>query len=149
MVDDIEDGAVFVGMTALHPPRLSIPQGGFRLDAGFPSPATDYREDALDLNEYLIRHKAASFIFQVKGQSMRDAGILEGDRVIVDRAITPQHGQIVNAVVNGNFTIKRLYWRNGTVELHPENPEYQPISFGSMDELEIWGVVTGAFRRYI
>ena len=71
------------------------------IPAGFPSPATDYIEDGLDLNEYLVRHKAASFMFKVQGHSMRDAGIVDGDKVVVDRSIEPQHNQIVIAVVNG------------------------------------------------
>jgi DNA polymerase V len=120
----------------------------FRLPAGFPSPAADYIESTLDLNDYLIRHKAASFLFSVQGYSMRDAGIMDGDKVVVDRAVEPQHNHIVVAVVDGHYTIKRLYRRRGCVELRPDNPEFKPICFAGDRQLEIWGVVTGVVRRY-
>jgi DNA polymerase V len=128
--------------------RQALPHAASRLSAGFPSPATDYLQETLDLNDYLIRHKAASFLFQVKGASMRDAGILDGDKVVVDRAATPQHGQIVVAVLEGEFTIKRLYWRHGQVELRPENPAFRPILVNQEAQFEIWGVVVGLVRRY-
>ncbi|MDB5886401.1 MAG: response UmuD protein Serine peptidase family [Polaromonas sp.] len=118
------------------------------IPAGFPSPATDYIEGGLDLNEYLVRHKAASFMFRVQGHSMQGAGIVDGDKVVVDRSIEPQHNQIVIAVVDGEYTIKRLYRKNGSVELHSENPAFKPICFKDGCQLEIWGVVVGVVRRY-
>jgi DNA polymerase V len=119
-----------------------------RLSAGFPSPAADYVEDGLDLNEYLVRNKPASFMFTVKGDSMMNAGIVEGDKVIVDRSINAKSKDIVVAVVNGEYTIKRLFKSTSKVELRPENPAYQPIVFKEGCELEIWGVVVGVVRRY-
>jgi DNA polymerase V len=119
-----------------------------RLSAGFPSPAADYAEDGLDLNDYLVRNKPASFMFSVKGDSMVNAGIVEGDKVIVDRSINARSKDIVVAVVNGEYTIKRLYKTASRVELRPENPNYQPIVFKEGSELEIWGVVVGVVRRY-
>jgi DNA polymerase V len=119
-----------------------------RLSAGFPSPAADYAEDGLDLNEYLVRNKPASFMFTVKGDSMMNAGIVEGDKVIVDRSINAKNKDIVVAVVNGEYTIKRLYKTAAKVELRPDNPAYQPIVFKEGSELEIWGVVVGVVRRY-
>ena len=119
-----------------------------RLSAGFPSPAADYAEDGLDLNEYLVRNKPASFMFTVKGDSMMNAGIVEGDKVIVDRSVNAKSKDIVVAVVNGEYTIKRLYKTDVKVELRPENPAYQPIVFKEGSELEIWGVVVGVVRRY-
>ena len=118
------------------------------IPAGFPSPATDYIEDGLDLNEYLVRHKAASFMFRVQGHSMQGAGIVDGDKVVVDRSIEPQHNQIVVAVVDGEYTMKRLYFKNGLVELRSENPAFKPICFTAENQLEIWGVVVGVVRRY-
>ena len=131
-----------------YAPSAPVPQFVTRLSAGFPSPATDYMEEALDLNTFLIRHKAATFVFAVKGHSMRDAGIVDGDKVLVDRSVKPKHGQIVVAVVNGDYTIKRLYSTAGRIELHPENPEFQPRTFQDGEQLEIWGVVVGVIRRY-
>lgn len=119
-----------------------------RISAGFPSPAADYAEDGLDLNDYLVRNKPASFMFTVKGDSMMNAGIVEGDKVIVDRSINAKSKDIVVAVVNGEYTIKRLYKTDAKVELRPENPAYQPIVFKEGSELEIWGVVVGVVRRY-
>ena len=133
----------------LDPPSSTSPLFLCSIPAGFPSPATDYIEDGLDLNEYLVRHKAASFMFKVQGHSMRDAGIVDGDKVVVDRSIEPQHNQIVIAVVDGEYTIKRLYRRNGGVELRSENPAFKPICFKAESQLEIWGVVVGVVRRYV
>lgn len=118
-----------------------------RIPAGFPSPAADYVEEGLDLNDYLIPHRSSTFIFTVVGDSMKDAGILDGDKVVVDRAIAPRHRHIVIAVVNQEYTIKRLYQRDGMLELRPENPAYQPIRLNGLDELCIWGVVTGVLRK--
>ena len=132
----------------LDPPPSTSPLFLCSIPAGFPSPATDYIEDGLDLNEYLVRHKAASFMFKVQGHSMRDAGIVDGDKVVVDCSVEPQHNQIVIAVVNGDYTIKRLYRKNGRVELRAENPAFKSICFTDGSQLEIWGVVVGVVRRY-
>ena len=132
----------------LEPPPFTAPLFLCSVPAGFPSPATDYIEDGLDLNAYLVRHKAASFMFKVQGHSMRDAGIVDGDKVVVDCSIEPQHNQIVIAVVNGDYTIKRLYRKGGRVELHAENSAFKPILFTDGNQLEVWGVVVGVVRRY-
>ena len=125
-----------------------LPYFLFSVQAGFTSPADGYIEKALDMNDYLIRNEDASFIFRISGQSMHDAGILDGDKVVVDRSIYPRHGDIVIAVVDGDFTIKRLFQRGQRIELHPENPEFRPIVFREGQELKIWGVVVSAVRRY-
>jgi DNA polymerase V len=119
-----------------------------RISAGFPSPATDYVEEGLDLNDYLVRNKPATFMFTVKGDSMTGASIEEGDKVVVDRAQHPKHGDIVVAVVDGEYTIKRLFKHMGRVELRPENSDYPPIVFHDGSELMVWGVVVGVVRRY-
>ena len=131
-----------------EPPVFEIRVFGDRLSAGFPSPATDYLENTLDLNQYLIHNKAATFIFTVKGDSMIDASIEDGDKVIVDRSIKARHRHIVVAVVNNEYTIKRFYKYAGRIELHPENPRYSAITFSEGSELQIWGVVIGVVRRY-
>lgn len=119
-----------------------------RISAGFPSPAGDYVEDGLDLNTYLVQNKPATFLFTVKGDSMIGAGICDADKVVVDKALKPKHKDIVVAVVDGEYTIKRLYQVRGRVELQPENPNYTPITFEQGRELQIWGVVVGVVRRY-
>ena len=127
---------------------LLLPLAAHRVPAGFPSPATDYLEDGLDLNAYLVQHPAATFLFSVQGHSMQGAGILDGDKVVVDRSVQARHGHIVIAVVDSEFTLKRLYQRHNRLELHPDNPDFQPIRLTPGKQLEIWGVVVGAVRRY-
>jgi DNA polymerase V len=119
-----------------------------RVPAGFPSPADDYAETALDLNTYLVRNKTATFFFRVIGDSMTGAHIHDGDLLVVDRSIEPRHGHIVLAVINSEYTVKRLHNLNGEIELRAENPAYPPIRFREHDELQVWGVVTGAVSRF-
>ncbi|MGS0744297.1 LexA family protein [Glaciimonas sp. GG7] len=132
---------------AQAPIVCSIPLFLNKVPAGFPSPAADYIEDGLDLNDYLVKHKAASFYFTVEGDSMSGAGILNGDRVLVDRSIEPKHGHIVVAVISNEFTLKRLYRWRGVVELRPENPAYKIIRVSEDDDLQIWGVVAAVVRK--
>ncbi|MBU3607379.1 translesion error-prone DNA polymerase V autoproteolytic subunit [Polynucleobacter sp. AP-Mumm-500A-B3] len=119
-----------------------------RISAGFPSPAADYAEEGLDLNHYLVQNKPATFMFTVKGDSMLGAGICDGDKVVVDKALKPKHKDIVVAVVDSEYTIKRLYQLRGRIELQAENPSYQAITFNEGSELQIWGVVVGVVRKY-
>jgi DNA polymerase V len=133
---------------AQEPPAFELRLLSHRISAGFPSPATDYVEDGLDLNEFLVQNKPATFLFTVKGDSMSGAAIEEGDLIIVDRSRTARHNNIVVAVVDGEYTVKRLYKQSGQVELRPENPKYHPIRFDDKHgELAIWGVVVGLVRR--
>ena len=119
-----------------------------RISAGCPSPAADYAEDGLDLNHYLVQNKPATFMFTVKGDSMLGAGICDGDKVVVDKALKAKHKDIVVAVVDSEYTIKRLYQLRGRVELQAENPNYQAITLKEGSELQIWGVVVGVVRKY-
>lgn len=114
----------------------------WKVPAGFPSPAADYAYKSIDLNEHLIRNKEATFVFRVKGDSMTGVGINEGDELLVDRSIEPRHGHIVVAILNGDFTVKRLHQRGGVVKLIAENPRYAPIVLKDGQELVVWGVVT-------
>jgi len=121
-----------------------------RVPAGFPSPAQDYLDDSIDLNaEILVRgHEASTYILRVVGFSMVGAGIFDGDRVVVDRALTAQHGDVVVAILNGDLTIKTLGTIDGALALIPENPHFQPIVPKDGDVMEIWGVVTHALRSF-
>lgn len=110
--------------------------------AGFPSPAEDFVEGPLDLNRYLIHHPAATFFVRVIGDSMIGVGIYPHDLLIVDRAVTPIHGSIVIAVVNGDLTVKRLHQHGERISLLPENPVYEPIHITAAMAFEVWGVVT-------
>ena len=131
-----------------NPAEKSLRLVTHRLSAGFPSPASDYEEESLDFNSYLVENKPATFVFSVRGDSMIGASIENGDKVVVDRARTPKHQDIVVAVVDGEYTIKRLFRRTGKIELRAENPAYPPIVFSQANELVIWGVVVGVVRRY-
>jgi DNA polymerase V len=110
--------------------------------AGFPSPAEDYIEQSLDLNEYLIKHPAATFFVRVSGDSMIGAGIHDGDMLIVDKALEAINGKVVVAVVDGEFTVKRLMRAERKIFLVPENPCYPDIDISGKEDSEIWGVVT-------
>ena len=120
----------------------SFPRMSHSVRAGFPSPADDYVEKRIDLNEELIQHREATFFLRVRGHSMINAGIDDGDELIVDRAIAPEHNRIVVAAVDGELTVKRFYRRNGIIKLIAENPHYPDIEFKSEQEMMIWGVVT-------
>lgn len=119
-----------------------------RPQAGFPSPGDDQVEVALDLNDLLITHPDASFFVRVSGDSMQDAGIYEGDILVVDRAIEARIGSIVVAAVNGELVVKRVEKKHGQLVLVSENVEYAPILIGEGEECFVWGVVVGSVRQF-
>lgn len=116
------------------------------VSAGFPSPADDYKEKKLDLNDLLIRQPEATFFAKASGDSMTGAGIFDGDMLIVDRSITATDGKIVIAVVNGELTVKRFKLVGRTAQLHAENPKYSPITLCESDNVNVWGVVTNVIH---
>jgi repressor LexA len=116
------------------------------VEAGFPSPAEEELSDTISLDDLLIKNREATFLLNVSGDSMSDAGILPGDMVIVDKGQTPKSGDIVIAEVDGAWTMKYLIKRGESVTLLPANPKYQPIS--PKAELKIAGVVTAVVRKY-
>ncbi|MDO7520299.1 translesion error-prone DNA polymerase V autoproteolytic subunit [Acinetobacter baumannii] len=128
-----------------------IPLATERIAAGFPSPAQDDIEQALDLNEYLIRNENATFIVKANSLSMLDAGIDIDDPLIVDRSIPAKSGDIVIALIDNDFTVKRLMidtqFQPPKVWLKAENPDYQNIYIEEGQELVIWGVVTYNLKR--
>jgi len=127
------------------PISLPRPMYSGKVSAGqsrFPSPAQDYEQKFLDLNERYISNPPATFFFEVKGNSMEGAGIFEGDTVIVDRAVKPKSSSIVIAAVDGEWMVKRLYKRGDSVKLLSEHPDHPPIAFSEGQELTIFGVVT-------
>ncbi|MDE3207504.1 MAG: translesion error-prone DNA polymerase V autoproteolytic subunit, partial [Pseudomonadota bacterium] len=128
-------------------PRRYVPCLTSKVVAGFPSPADDHIEKYLDLNEHLVIHPQATFMLRVSGWSMRDAGIFDGDEIIVDRAISPEDGHVVVAIVNGEMTVKRLSMTSDGVCLMAAHPDFQPIGFQEGEELVIWGVVTRVLHK--
>lgn len=119
-----------------------LPMYGNRLSAGFPSPADDFLDKKIDLNEHLIKHPAATFFIRVEGDSMIHAGIFSGDTLIVDRSLQAENGKVVVAVLNGEFLVKRLKKIRNKIFLEAENPKYKPIEITESVPFEIWGVVT-------
>ena len=117
------------------------------VSAGFPSPATDYMENKLDLNEYLIQHPTATYIVKANGPSMTDAGILSGDLLIVDRSITPRNDNIVIASIFGDLTVKKLKKKDQSLFLISANSEYPSIQVKEEMECFIWGVVTYVIHK--
>ena len=110
--------------------------------AGFPSPAGDYLEKQIDLNDELISNKAATFLVRVSGRSMEDANIFDGDVLIIDRSLEPKNQAIIVAVIDGDFTVKRLEYKGDKVWLIPENTDFTPIDVSGNESFRVWGVVT-------
>ena len=120
-----------------------------KISAGFPSPATDYMENKLDLNEHLIKHPAATFIVKANGISMIEAGISSGDLLIVDRSVSPRNDNIVIASILGDLTVKKLQKKNQSFFLMSANKSYPSIEVKEEMECFIWGVVTYVIHKTI
>jgi DNA polymerase V len=118
------------------------------VQAGFPSAADDYLDRNIDLNEHLIKHPAATFFVKVKGDSMIGAGIYSGDMLIVDRSQESKNNSVVVAILNGEFTVKRLRKQEGKIFLIAENPNYKPIEIIPGMDFEVWGVVLHAIHSF-
>ena len=119
--------------------------------AGFPSPADEYRHETLDFNRDYIKHPEASFYGDVSGNSMKDAGIFDGDRVIIDRAVEPHDGSIVLAWWNGDFTMKYLdltHRDEGYIELRPANDDFPVFKIDDPDNFKVWGTVIHLIRTF-
>ena len=122
--------------------NILVPYALEKISAGFPSPAQDYIDKALDMNEHLIKNETATFIVKVASLSMLNAGIEIDDELIVDRSLDAKHGDIVVALIDNDFTVKRLMIDEKGQWLKAENPEYKNIYLQEGQELIIWGVVT-------
>tara|TARA_Y100000589_G_scaffold26733_1_gene22185 strand:- start:7870 stop:8265 length:396 start_codon:yes stop_codon:yes gene_type:complete len=128
--------------------KVKIPLFGDCIPAGFPSPADDYQEDNIDLNEYLIRNPFSTFFLKVKGDSMINAGIQDQDLIIVDKSLTAKPGNIVIATIDGDFTVKRLEKKNDELYLKAENDSYPDFSFNNYSDIHIWGVVICSIHKF-
>lgn len=126
---------------------LHLPLFSACVEAGFPSPADNYLERSIDLNEELIGNHAATFCVRVRGESMRDAGIHSGDVLIIDRSLRPVDRQIVVAIINGEFTVKRYRRKGDRIFLEAENPAFKPIEITEEQDFRIWGVVTYTIHK--
>ena len=129
--------------------RFRIPLLNDSVSAGFPSPADDYTEENIDLNEHLISNPFSTFFLRVKGDSMINAGIKDKDLIIVDKSLIAKPGNIVIAMIDGEFTIKRLSIKNDELYLKAENHNYPDFSFKNHIDVQIWGVVIYSIHSYI
>ena len=130
------------------PSPLILPVEGDCVRAGFPSPAEDFQVERLDLTTILVSHPQATFFLRLRGDSMRDAGLFDGDLLVVNRALKPVNGDVVIAVVDGEFTCKTLWLKFGRMKLVAANPTYPEIVPKEGQTIEVWGVVTASIKRF-
>ena len=129
--------------------RFRIPLLNDSVSAGFPSPADDYTEENIDLNEHLISNPFSTFFLRVKGDSMINAGIKDKDLIIVDKSLIAKPGNIIIAMIDGEFTIKRLSIKNDELYLKAENHNYPDFSIKNHIDVQIWGVVIYSIHSYL
>ena len=129
--------------------KFRIPLLNDSVSAGFPSPADDYTEENIDLNEHLISNPFSTFFLRVKGDSMINAGIKDKDLIIVDKSLIAKPGNIVIAMIDGEFTIKRLSIKNDELYLKAENHNYPDFRFKNHIDVQIWGVVIYSIHSYL
>ena len=129
--------------------RFRIPLLNDSVSAGFPSPADDYTEENIDLNDHLISNPFSTFFLRVKGESMINAGIKDKDLIIVDKSLMAKPGDIVIAMIDGEFTIKRLSIKNNELYLKAENHNYPDFRFKNHIDVQIWGVVIYSIHSYL
>lgn len=132
--------------SALTETVLELPLLSADISAGFPSPALDFIDLTIDLNKHLIKHPSATFYGRVKGESMRDAGIHDGDLLVIDKSIEPIDGKIAVCYMDGEFTLKRIKLNKKGLWLMPANERYEPIKVEEHNDLVIWGVVTHVIK---
>lgn len=137
-------GGMPVPLTTLF--HLKVPLVGQSVHAGFPSPADDFIEEMIDLNQVLVQNPTATFLWRVVGDCMVDVKIFPGDVVVVDRSLSPKHRSIVLAIIDGEPTLKRLNRRAGVMVLHNENAKLPAYTIADGMEVSIWGVVTATIR---
>lgn len=127
---------------------LELPFIDVGISAGFPSPADDFIELSIDLNKQLIKNKDTTFFAKVKGHSMKNAGIFDGDLLIIDKSLEPQNNKIAICQIDGEFTVKRIKIEKGVVWLIAENEEYKPIKVTPENDFIIWGIVTSSIKSF-
>ncbi|HNX79423.1 MAG TPA: translesion error-prone DNA polymerase V autoproteolytic subunit [Prolixibacteraceae bacterium] len=135
----------------LHPvfpeSEIQLPVAGTGISAGFPSPADEYMEAGIDLNIELIRNPDATFFGRVKGYSMKDAGISDGDVLVIDKSLEPKNGSIAVCFLDGEFTVKRILKEKEALFLLPANNEFKPIRISEENDFMVWGIVTYVIKK--
>ncbi|MDG1046136.1 MAG: translesion error-prone DNA polymerase V autoproteolytic subunit [Bacteroidia bacterium] len=128
--------------------RVELPFYDVGIQAGFPSPADDFIELSIDINKEYIKNRDATFFARVKGHSMKNVGIFDGDLLIIDKSIEPQDNKIAICQIDGDFTVKRIKIDNDTVWLIAENEAFNPIKVTADNELMIWGIVVASIKKF-
>ena len=128
--------------------ELELPFVDTGISAGFPSPADDFIELTIDLNKFLVKHKDTTFFARVKGHSMKNAGIYDGDLLVIDKSLAPQDNKIAICQIDGEFTVKRIKIEKDIVWLIAENEDYKPIKVTPENELMIWGIVIHSIKSF-
>jgi DNA polymerase V len=128
--------------------ELSLPLVQSTISAGFPSPAEDFSEVGIDLNKELIGDSFSTFLGRVKGTSMQDEGIDDGDIMIIDKSLEPQDGKIAVCFIDGEFTVKKIKIEKDACYLIPANPNYKPIKVTEENDFLIWGMVTYVIKKF-
>lgn len=134
--------------SALTDTELELPVVNAGISAGFPSPALDFVDISIDLNKHLIKHPTATFYGRVKGHSLKNAGIDDGDLLIIDRSLEPQNGKIAVCYIDGEFTAKRIKIKKDEIWLMPENENYSPIKVEKDNDFLVWGIVTHVIKSF-
>jgi len=117
------------------------------VSAGFPSPADDFKEIRISLDKELVKNKEATFYARVSGNSMENAGLSDGDLIVIDRSLNPENNKIAVCFIDGDFTVKRIIKKDGELYLKPENKNYKKIIIKEEDQLMIWGIVTYVIKK--
>ena len=125
--------------------RMHLAEEG--ISAGFPSPADDFKELRISIDQEVVRNEESTFYARVSGESMQGAGLDNGDLLVIDRSLEPQNDKIAVCFIDGAFTVKRLKVEANCVYLMPENKNYEPIKVSPEDELFIWGIVTYVIKK--
>ena len=128
--------------------KLELPFFDVGISAGFPSPADDFVELTIDLNKLLIKNKDTTFFAKVKGHSMKNAGICDGDLLVIDKSLEPQNNRIAVCQIDGEFTVKRIKIEKDIVWLIAENDDYAPIKVTPENDFIIWGIVTSSTKTF-
>ena len=137
-------------LTFFHPDQnqqKSLHLAQEKISAGFPSPADDFKELRISIDQEVVRNEEATFYARVSGESMQGAGLDDGDLLVIDRSMEPKNGKIAVCCIDGEFTVKRLKVVEDGVFLIPENPKYQPIKVTEENELIVWGIVTYVVKK--
>ena len=141
----VKQKLVFFHPDQEHRKKMYWAQEG--ISAGFPSPADDFKELHISIDQEVVRNEEATFYARVSGESMQGAGLDDGDLLVIDRSLEPVDNKIAICFIDGEFTVKRLKVTKNEVLLIPENPKYQPIKITEENELIIWGVVTYVVKK--